>query len=243
MSFRKKTKMNKGKIYLIPTTLGENSIFTIPEYVKTIIFSMDEFIVENEKSARQYLKAIGMKKPMHEIILNPLNKRTHEKDFEKYIANIFLGKSIGIISEAGCPSVADPGSEIVRIAHQKNIQVVPLIGPNSILLALMASGMNGQNFAFNGYLPIDKNERKNKLKELENKSLKENQTQIFMETPFRNRQILEDIISACQANTLLCLACDITLPTEFIQTKTIREWKNNLPDLHKRPAIFLIYKI
>lgn len=230
-----------GKIYLIPTTLGENSIHTIPEYVKQIIFSIDELIVENEKTARHFLKEVGIKKSLQEIILHPLNKRTEEKDLESYLKNIFSGKNIGIISEAGCPAVADPGAEIVRIAHRKNIQVVPLVGANSILLALMASGMNGQNFVFHGYLPIDKNERRKKIKELEQKSARENQTQLFMETPFRNQQLLQDIVDSCSANTLLCIATDLMLATEFVQTKSISQWKNSLPEINKRPTIFLIY--
>lgn len=233
--------MEKGKLYLIPTTLGENSIYTIPDYVKKIIHSIDEFIVENEKSARHYLKASGIKKPLQEIILHPLNKRIAATELDGYLSSIFNGKNMGVLSEAGCPSVADPGAEIVKIAHQKYIKVIPLTGPNSILLALMASGMNGQHFTFHGYLPIDKQHRRKKIKELEQQSMRENRTEIFMETPFRNNQLLEDILSICHPTTLLCLAANLTLPYEYIHTRKISEWKNNIPDLNKQPSIFLIY--
>lgn len=230
-----------GKIYLIPTTLGESEISNvIPDYVKSVINKIDEFIVENEKSARHYLKKAGINKPLQEVILKPLNKHTSPEEYTAYLKPTLEGKNIGIISEAGCPAIADPGSEIVKLAHQKNIEVIPLVGPSSILLSLMASGFNGQNFSFNGYLPIDKNERSRKIKELEKLVQQKNQTQLFIETPFRNNALIADLINNCNGNTLLCIACDITLPTEFIKTKSIADWKKSPPDIHKRPAIFLL---
>jgi len=234
--------MEKGILYLIPTTLGETEISkVIPAYIFEIINSIGEYIVEDEKSARRYLRKLRIKKSLDEIILHPLNAHTLTESFASYLNSIEEGKNIGIISEAGCPGIADPGAEIVKIAHKKNIKVVPLVGPSSILLALMASGFNGQNFCFHGYLPKERNERIRKLKDLERTAQQKNQTQIFIETPYRNQHLLEDIISNCSLQTQLCIACDITLPSEFIQTKAINEWKKKLPDINKRPAIFLIY--
>ncbi len=236
--------MEKGKLYLIPTTLGDSAetADVIPLKINEIINTIDEYIVENEKSARHYLKKIGIKKSLQEIILHPLNQHTEAKEISTYLNSIALGKNIGIISEAGCPGVADPGAEVVKLAHEKNITVIPLVGPSSILLALMASGFNGQNFAFNGYLPKEQGDRIKKIKELETLVYKKNQTQLFIETPYRNTHLLEDLIKNCDKQTKLCIACDITLSTEFIKTKTISNWKNNLPEINKRPTIFLIYK-
>lgn len=234
----------KGILYLIPTTLGDTAetADVIPVKVNTIINTIDEYIVENEKSARHYLKKIGIKKPLQEIILHPLNQHTEAKDISTYLNSIALGKNIGIISEAGCPGVADPGAEVVKSAHQKNIQVIPLVGPSSILLALMASGFNGQSFTFNGYLPKERSERIKKIKDLERLAQQKDQTQLFIETPYRNAHLLDDILTTCDGKTPLCIACDITLPTEFIKTKTVAAWKKEIPDLNKRPTIFLIYK-
>lgn len=234
----------KGILYLIPTTLGDTTetADVIPVKVNAIINTIDEYIVENEKSARHYLKKIGIKKPLQEIILHPLNQHTEAKDISTYLNSIALGKNIGIISEAGCPGVADPGAEVVKSAHQKNIHVVPLVGPSSILLALMASGFNGQSFTFNGYLPKERSERIKKIKDLERLAQQKDQTQLFIETPYRNAHLLDDILTTCDGKTPLCIACDITLPTEFIKTKSVAAWKKEIPDLNKRPAIFLIYK-
>lgn len=233
----------KGKLYLIPTTLGDTAetADVIPVKVNHIINTIDEYIVENEKTARHYLKKMGIQKPLQEIILHPLNQHT-KVDLNLYLRSIHLGKNIGVISEAGCPGVADPGSEVVKMAHANHIQVVPLVGPSSILLALMASGFNGQNFAFNGYLPKERSERIKKIKELERLAIQKDQTQLFIETPYRNMHILDDIVSSCDDRTKLCIACDITLPDEFIKTKNIFDWKKQLPDIAKRPTIFLIYK-
>ena len=236
--------INKGTIYLIPTTLGDNAetADVIPVKVNRIINSIDEYIVENEKSARHYLKKMGIQKSLQEIILHPLNQHTESNEISGYLNSINLGKNIGIISEAGCPGIADPGAEVVKLAHQKNIKVVPLVGPSSILLALMASGFNGQSFAFNGYLPKERSERIKKIKELEKLAKEKSQTQLFIETPYRNMHLLEDILSSCDNRTSLCIACDITLSTEFIKTKSVFDWKKQIPDVNKRPTIFLIYK-
>lgn len=234
----------KGILYLIPTTLGENAetAEVIPTKIYDIINNIDEYIVENEKTARHYLKRLGIKKPLQEIILHPLNQHTKPLEISTYLNAIQEGKNIGVISEAGCPGVADPGSEVVRLAHLNNIQVIPLVGPSSILLGLMASGFNGQSFTFNGYLPKERGERIKKIKELEKLVYNKNQTQLFIETPYRNMHILEDVLSNCEPKTRLCIACDITLPTEFIKTKSIGEWKKQVPDIAKRPTLFLIYK-
>lgn len=235
--------MKKGKLYLIPTTLGEGDInYSLPGEVKNIIHSIDEFIVEDERSARRFLKLAGTPFPLQGIKLHTLNEHTIQTGISSYLNSIDTGKDIGLLSEAGCPGVADPGAEVVKIAHEKNIRVVPLVGPSSILLALMASGFNGQNFCFHGYLPKERNERIKKLKTLEHDAFKRNQTQIFIETPYRNHNLLEDIFSNCTHAASLCIACDITLSSEFIQTKTVGEWKKKVPDINKRLAIFLIYK-
>ena len=233
----------KGILYLIPTTLGDaaETADVIPVKVTALINQIDEYIVENEKSARHYLKKMGIQKPLQEIILHPLNQHTPVQDLAGYLKSIPEGKNIGIISEAGCPGIADPGADVVALAHARNIKVVPLVGPSSILLSLMASGFNGQSFAFHGYLPKERGARIKKLKELE-KAAQKGQTQLFIETPYRNTHLLEDILNSCAASTQLCIACDITLPTEFIKTKRMQEWKNHLPDIHKKPSIFLLYK-
>lgn len=233
----------KGTLYLIPTTLGDTAetADVIPVKVTHIINQIDEYIVENEKSARHYLKKAGIQKPLQEIILHPLNQHTPAHEISGYLKSIGEGKNIGVISEAGCPGVADPGAEVVAIAHERNIRVVPLVGPSSILLSLMASGFNGQSFTFHGYLPKERGERIKKLKELE-KAASRKQTQLFIETPYRNMHLLEDLLNSCEASTLLCIGCDITLPGEFIKTKRIADWKKQLPDINKKPTIFLMYR-
>jgi 16S rRNA (cytidine1402-2'-O)-methyltransferase len=234
---------SKGKLFLIPTTLGEiDPISTIPAAVYAIINEIDEYLVENEKWARQYLKKLGIKKPLQEITLHVLDKHTDFNELKNTMLCLDNGKNLGVISEAGCPGIADPGAEAVKWAHQKNIQVIPLVGPSSILLALMASGFNGQSFAFQGYLPIDRAERIKKIKQLESFVYSQNQTQIFIETPYRNNHLLEDLLKHCQAQILLCIAVDLTLPSESVKTRTIDGWKKQAPNLHKRPAIFLLYK-
>lgn len=233
----------KGKLYLIPTRLGDNApLEVLPISIKRIIENVDYYIVENEKSARRFIKKISSNKSQSSLKISILNKFTKENELPGYLNACLEGKNVGLLSEAGCPAIADPGSEIVKIAHQKEIQVVPLVGPSSIILALMSSGMNGQNFAFNGYLPIEKSERKSSLKKLERLSFEKKQAQIFIETPYRNNKMLEDICASLNKHTRICVACDITLPTEYIKTKTVKEWKHTTVDLHKRPTIFIIQK-
>jgi len=231
----------QGKLYLIPNHLGnEQTSFTIPSDVVSLTCRLRYFIVENLRTARRYLKLLDPQMDIDNSTFFVLDKHTGPKEYASFLEPIMQGHDTGIISEAGCPGVADPGAEIVKIAHQKGIKVVPLTGPSSILLALMASGLNGQNFAFNGYLPIEKNERSKALKQLESRSVKENQTQLFIEAPYRNNAMARDILNYCRPATLLCIACNITLPDEFIETRTVSEWKGKLPDLHKKPTMFLL---
>ena len=234
----------KGKLYLIPTTLGETNPYDVlPQTVGRAIEFIDTYIVENEKTARKFIKAICPEKIQASLKLYALNKFTEVTEHHSMIAPCLNGVNVGLMSEAGCPGVADPGAVIVKLAHENGIQVVPLVGPSSILLAMMASGMNGQSFAFNGYLPIDKGEKKSALKNFEKLSQDKKQSQIFIETPYRNNKLLEDIIQALQPNTLLCVATDITLPTEYIKTQRAIDWKKTKVDLHNRPTIFIIHKM
>ncbi len=232
-----------GKLYLIQTRLGDNPpLEVLPISIKKVIEDLDHYIVENEKTARRFIKRISPGKSQPKLKLSVLNKYTTETEINTFLDPCLEGSSIGLLSEAGCPAIADPGSDIVSLAHQMHITVVPLVGPSSIILALMASGMNGQGFCFNGYLPIDKGERKSKLKSLERISSEHNQAQIFIETPYRNMKMLDDLADVLQPQTRVCIACDLTLPSEFIKTKPAKDWKNNTEDLHKRPAIFIIQK-
>lgn len=229
-----------GKIYLIPTTLGDNEpLEVLPISIKRAIEQIDYYIVENEKTARRFIKKISSGKSQPSLHIELINKFTDLQTIPSFLNPCFEGKNIGIISEAGCPGIADPGAEVVKIAHQKNIQVVPLVGPSSIFLALMASGLNGQSFAFNGYLPIDSSERKATIKKMERISKDNNQSQIFIETPYRNDKLLAEFLKTLAPHTLLCIATDITLPTEQIATNTIADWKKINVDLNKRPTIFL----
>jgi 16S rRNA (cytidine1402-2'-O)-methyltransferase len=233
-----------GKLYLIPTTMGDcEPMDVLPQTVKRCLDFIDDYIVENEKTARKFIKSVQPEKVQSSLILNALNKHTEISEHYKMIQPCLEGKNIGLMSEAGCPGIADPGAAIVKIAHEKGIQVVPLVGPSSILLAMMASGMNGQSFTFNGYLPIDKSEKKSALKNLEKLSHDKNQSQIFIETPYRNNKLLEDLIQTLQPNTHLCIATDITLPTEYIKTLRVNDWKKTKVDLHNRPTIFIIHKM
>ena len=232
-----------GKLYLIPTGLGDNApLEVLPISVKKIIEHIDTYIVENEKAARKFIKTISSGKSQASLNLFSLNKFTDPLEIPSFLEECLAGNSIGLLSDAGCPGVADPGAEVVKIAHQKHIQVIPLVGPSSILLAMMSSGMNGQNFAFNGYLPIDKADRKSKLKQLEKRSYKEQQSQLFIETPYRNNSILEDLSTVLHPETRVCVACDLTLPSEYIKTQTAKDWKFSKMDFHKRPALFIIQK-
>jgi 16S rRNA (cytidine1402-2'-O)-methyltransferase len=233
-----------GKLFLIPTTLGEcNPEEVLPFTIKRTIEYIDDYIVENEKTARKFIKSILPEKVQASLRVSALNKHTPISEHAQMLQACLKGKNVGLLSEAGCPGVADPGAVIVKLAHEKGIQVVPLVGPSSILLAIMASGMNGQSFTFNGYLPIDKSEKKTALKNLEKISQDKNQSQIFIETPFRNNKMLEDILQALYPVTYLCIATDITLPTEFIKTMRVSDWKKIKVDLHNRPSIFIIHKM
>lgn len=230
-----------GKLYLIPTTLGETEpLEVMPLSVKKVVEEIDYYIVENEKSARKFIKKISPKKSQPSLHIMLLDKYAEETETQKYLDVCFQGINVGLLSEAGVPAIADPGATIVKLAHQKNIQVIPLVGPSSILLAMMSSGFNGQNFAFNGYLPIDQKEKKNAIKELEKLSKDKNQSQIFIETPYRNQKMFTELVAFLSPNTQLCIATDITLNSEFIKTLLVKDWKNQQPDLHKRPTIFII---
>jgi 16S rRNA (cytidine1402-2'-O)-methyltransferase len=238
-----------GKLYLIPITLsnpGETTVVpedVLPQTIKRTIDFIDYYIVENEKTARKFIKSIHPEKKQPDLKISVLNKHTEIAEHNDFIQPLLRGENIGLMSESGCPGIADPGADIVKLAHEKGIQVVPLVGPSSILLALMASGMNGQSFAFNGYLPIDKNDKKQALKNFERLSQDKNQSQLFIETPYRNNKLMEDLLQILQPSTYLCVACDITLPTEFIKTKTVNQWKKEKADLHNRPCIFIIHKM
>ena len=232
-----------GKLYLIPTTLGDcEANDVLPQLINRTINFINDFIVENEKTGRKSIKLTNPEKVQANLRIKILNKHTENKEHLIMLQPCLEGKNVGLISEAGCPGIADPGAVIAKLAHEKGVQVVPLVGPSSILLALMASGMNGQNFAFNGYIPIDKGEKRSTLRALEKLSLDKNQSQIFMETPYRNNKMLEDILASLQPNTLLCVATDVTLPTEYIKTYKVAQWKKATIDLHNRPCIFIIHQ-
>ncbi len=232
-----------GKVYLIPTRLGDEiKLEVLPISIKKIIELTDYYIAENEKTARRFIKKVSPGKSQPSLKFETINKFTDISDIPSFLTPCLEGHNVGVLSEAGCPGIADPGAEIVRLAHQKNIPVVPLIGPSSILLAMMASGMNGQGFTFNGYLPIDKQERKQSIKQMERLSFDKNQSQIFIETPYRNQKLLEDFKAFLHKDTRLCIAVDITLQTEYIKTKTIAEWNKTTVDIQKRPCIFIIHQ-
>ena len=234
---------DRGILYLIPSPLGDNApMEVLPLTVRKVIEDIDHFIVENEKDARRFIKRICPKKDQGSLHLYPLNKFTPIEEILTYLDPTIEGISMGVISDAGCPGIADPGAEIVKMAHRKNVTVQPLVGPSSILLALMSSGLNGQNFAFNGYLPIDKLKRKKEIKSLEKKSFNYNQSQLFIETPYRNDQLFSDLLKTLNRDTEICIACDLSLPTEYIKTHSVKEWKKLKISLHKRPAIFIINK-
>ena len=249
----KPVTLPKGKLYLIPTTLGDlntndlekqsNPMDVLPQTVKRAVALLDCYIVENEKTARKFIKSIHPEKVQATLQLSSLNKHTENSEHNAMIQPCLEGIDIGLMSEAGCPGIADPGAAIVKLAHEKGIQVVPLVGPSSILLAMMGSGMNGQSFAFNGYLPIDKDAKKAAIKSFEKLSFDKNQSQIFIETPYRNNKFLEDLLQILQPNTHLCIAADITLPTEYIKTFKVQDWKKNKIDLHNRPTIYIIHKM
>jgi 16S rRNA (cytidine1402-2'-O)-methyltransferase len=234
-----------GVLYLIPNTLGDGDAdalaAVLPAPVSTRAASLAYYIGENAKTTRAFLKRTGTERPIQEIDIRELNVNTPAGEIDRLLAPILAGTDGGLVSEAGCPAVADPGALLVRRAHEKGIKVVPLVGPSSILLALMASGLNGQSFAFHGYLPVDAGERAKRLRELEQQSRKAKQTQIFIETPYRNRALLDTLLATCAPSTLVCVAVDLTLPGETIASRSVSDWKKTqAPDLQKRPAIFLI---
>jgi 16S rRNA (cytidine1402-2'-O)-methyltransferase len=229
-----------GHFYLIPSSLGEEGAAAIPEATRSMLMEIDFFIVEQERTARRFLRSVGYNKPFNEDSMITIARDEVFVAPELLISCLQQGKHAGVLSEAGCPGIADPGAAAVLWAHQHGVKVVPLVGPSSIFLALMASGLNGQQFAFHGYLPVNSAERKTKLRQLEEDSMRFNQTQLFMETPYRNDALLKDILESCRPYTLLCIAASITLPSEKIMTQTIQSWKKNLPDLHKKPTIFLL---
>lgn len=232
-----------GKLILIPTTLGdENPYNVLPRDIFPVIQSVSHFFVEDVRTARRFIKKIDPERNIDSLEFFEINKRTRYTDLSEFFAQHASEHDFGVISEAGCPGVADPGADVVRIAHQRGITVKPIVGPSSILLSLMASGMNGQQFAFAGYIPVKHPARGKVIKHLEHRVYYEDQTQIFIETPYRNNSLMQDLVRSLDEKTLLCVACDLTLETEYIATKPVREWKKGLPDLHKRPAIFLIGK-
>ena len=239
----KNQKSIAGKLFLVPVSLGSGSADKeIPAANSLVINQLDEFIVENTRTARRSLRAMGYSKDFDSVKFHILDKHTLPEDIPGFLKSVVDGKNIGLLSEVGSPCIADPGQQVVKYAHIKNVTVVPLVGPSSILLALIASGFNGQNFIFHGYLPINKKQRIRKIKEIEQDAIRNDRTQIFMETPYRNNALLEDLIRNTGTSILLCIASDLTNEQEFIKTLSIEEWKTKLPDLNKRPAIFLIYK-
>ena len=235
--------METPTLYLIPITMGDTPIDKVlPKYNTEIINNLSFFIVENIRTSRRFLKKCNPEIDIDALTFYELNKRTLSKDIATFLNPMRMGESIGVISEAGCPAIADPGADVVAIAQKENYKVVPLVGPSSILMSLMASGFNGQSFAFHGYLPIETNERIRELKELENKVYRDNQTQIFIETPYRNNKMAEDILENCKPQTKLWIAMNITCDNETIITKKVGAWRGKLPDMHKQPCVFLIYK-
>lgn len=230
-------------LYLLPVTLGDTLLENVlPPYNKEVIHNIRHFIVEDVRSARRFLKKVDREIDIDALSFYPLNKHTSPEEISGYLKPLDEGFSMGVISEAGCPAVADPGADVVAIAQRKNLRVVPLVGPSSIILSVMASGFNGQSFAFHGYLPIEQEERIKKLKALEQRVYSEHQTQLFIETPYRNNKMVEDILQACRPQTKLCIAADITCADEYIRTKTLKEWQGKIPNLSKIPCIFLLYK-
>ncbi|MNJ97302.1 Ribosomal RNA small subunit methyltransferase I [compost metagenome] len=234
--------MTKGTLFLIPVPLAENAAQkSFTAFLGDTINSLSVYIVENEKTARKFLKEAGITIPQSDLTIHDYGKHKRNDSMVPYFKELMTGKDVGLMSEAGCPGIADPGADVILEAHKRGIKVVPLVGPSSILLALMASGFNGQSFTFNGYLPIDKVERGKRIKELEQLAKAKKQTQIFIETPFRNNHLFEDILKNTAAQTQLCVACNLTGEDEFVKTMSVGQWKQERIDLHKKPTIFLIY--
>lgn len=238
------TKKDNGTLYLIPTKLGSSTYERVfPEYNRDIILGIKNFIVEDIRSARRFLKSLNYPGNFDDVVFQDLNKHTKEEDTHTYLNSIVQSNDIGLLSEAGVPCLADPGNVIVKQAHERGYKVVPLIGPSSIILALIASGFNGQNFSFLGYLPVKLHERNKRIKEIDSDARRTGQTKIFIETPYRNQQLFNALISNCQPDSMLCIASNITLDTEFIASKSIAKWKKTPPNLQKKPTVFLISKL
>lgn len=231
----------KGKLYLIPTPLGENDPNqSLPAFNNTIIENIDVFIVEELRTARRFLRKIGYKKDFESVVFHLLNEHTQAEEITSFLDEAITGKDIGLLSEAGCPAVADPGSNVVALAHSKGVRVIPLSGPSSIILALMSSGLNGQKFTFHGYLPVKPIERKQKIKELDRFAQRHNEAHIFIEAPYRNKQMVDSLLETCSDHTLLCIATNLTLPNESVKTRSIVEWRKIKPDPGKNPTVFLL---
>lgn len=237
----KKNEIQKGVLYIIPSPIGDTSpLEVLPISNKKVINELTHFIVENEKMGRRFIKKIIPSKNQDELVIFTLNKFTTQDEINTYLDCCSKGLSIGLLSDAGCPGIADPGAVIISKAHRNEIKVKPLVGPSSIILAMMSSGMNGQNFTFNGYLPIDKKNRSQALLKFQRVAVKNNQAQIFIETPYRNNTLLIEMLKVLDSNTRLCIACDLSMRSEFIKTLSVLEWKKNKPDINKRPCIFII---
>ena len=233
--------MNSGKLYLIPVPLGDREVeAVIPKGTLDILHTLRFFAVEELRTARRYFRKAGITTPLEQLTLFELNEHTLESDIPALLQPVLEGNDMGLLSEAGAPAVADPGASLVALAHRRYIEVIPLVGPSSLLLALMASGFNGQSFAFSGYLPVKSRERQQRIRQLEKRSVTERQTQLFMETPYRNNALLNDLLTSCAPHTRLCIAADITMPDAYIHTRTIAEWKKTQVDIQKKPCIFLL---
>lgn len=234
--------MPAGTLFLIPVPLADEAgSKSFTPYLVDTINQISEYIVENEKTARRFLKEAGLKIPQSQLTIHDYGKHHRDVKIGEFFTGLMAGKDVGLMSEAGCPGIADPGADIVAEAHKRGIKVVPLVGPSSILLALMASGFNGQSFTFHGYLPIDKVQRSKRIKELEGTAIRLKQTQMFIETPFRNNPMLEEILRTCSPTTRLCIASNLTGANEMVKTLTIADWKKQIPELHKQPTIFALY--
>lgn len=232
-----------GTLYLIPTPLGDTPLHQVlPEHTRRVAAGLDTFVVEHAKSARAFLKQLPTATPLQALTLLELNEHTPAGRLDALLAPLLAGKDVGLLAEAGCPAVADPGADLVRLAHQHGIAVQPLVGPSAILLALMASGLVGQRFAFHGYLPVKTEARLRALQDLEKRAARDAAAQAFIETPYRDAAMLEAILAACAHDTLLCVAADLTLPTQLIATRRIAEWRGTPPDLARRPTVFLLYR-
>jgi 16S rRNA (cytidine1402-2'-O)-methyltransferase len=233
-----------GKLFLIPSTLGDGSPEQVlPAAALAALRALDTFIVEDARTARAFLKAAGHPRPLREIALGACNEHTRPRELPALLAPLLAGKDCGLLSEAGCPGVADPGAALVRLAHERDMRVVPLVGPSSILLALMASGLEGQRFAFHGYLPVEAAPRRERLLALERDSMRARRTEIFIEAPYRNERLLQAVLDTCEGDTLLCIATDLTLETEFIRTRAVHAWRQGeRPRIDRRPTVFLLHR-